>query len=349
MQRTLDAYRPLFEALATRCRAGCTSPWRRRAGRSRPRRPDGDDARRHDAGVQPDDARHDGRFAARPPRAGARSASTTCRSRGRRATSSLIVLGNRRRVRPRVEPPDGRPAPVGVRARGRPPRGARRAARARPARVVAQRVRRRLRARPDALERRARRPRPRPTRTALRRRCQELLGDPEVLLGAMQSQAQRALLPQLEALVARHRRLRRPRHGRRSATASSASYGMVTEALRRRRVEADRPTASSSSCSASSSPRRTYDRGAAFVDGVVERAGTDGLERLWRRRARAADARRGRRPRPLARPHRPAERRVRVNPENGRSGRSEAGGRACGRAGSDRQRWRAHTGAPRPA
>jgi uncharacterized protein (DUF2342 family) len=25
-----------------------------------------------------------------------------------------------------------------------------------------------------------------------------------------------------------------------------------------------------------------YDRGAAFVDGVVERAGTDGLDPLWR-------------------------------------------------------------------
>ena len=59
-------------------------------------------------------------------------------------------------------------------------------------------------------------------------------------------------------------------------------YGQLTEALRRRRVEDEGlATASSSSSSASSSRQSAYDRGAAFVAGVVERAGPEALERLW--------------------------------------------------------------------
>jgi uncharacterized protein (DUF2342 family) len=60
-----------------------------------------------------------------------------------------------------------------------------------------------------------------------------------------------------------------------------SSYGMLTEALRRRRVEtadADRFVERLLGLELTQS---TYDRGANFVTGVIERAGADGLARLW--------------------------------------------------------------------
>ena len=67
---------------------------------------------------------------------------------------------------------------------------------------------------------------------------QQLLGDPEVLLGAIQSPAQRELLPRLEALVAVvvgyvDHLMDEIGQG------LIGSYDMVTEAMRRRRVTAD--------------------------------------------------------------------------------------------------------------
>ena len=80
-------------------------------------------------------------------------------------------------------------------------------------------------------------------------RLPELLGDPEVLLGTMQSPAQRELLPQLEAIVALV--VGYVDHLMDTVGDLIKSYGMVTEALRRHRVTADPSTASSSGCSAS--------------------------------------------------------------------------------------------------
>ena len=60
------------------------------------------------------------------------------------------------------------------------------------------------------------------------------------------------------------------------------NYGMITEALRRRRVESvesDRFVARLFGLEIS---QATYDAGAAFVDGVVERSGFDALDPLWR-------------------------------------------------------------------
>ena len=126
---------------------------------------------------------------------------------------------------------------VGLRARDRPPRRARRAPRPRRAH---------RRCSPSTP------PGSRPTPGGLEERLgdvslddpsalaslQETFGDPEVLLGAIRSDAQRALLPRLEALVAGRRRLRRLGHGQVGGTLIG-SYGQLTEALRRRRVEAD--------------------------------------------------------------------------------------------------------------
>src|SRR5262249_33022492 len=112
-------------------------------------------------------------------------------------------------------------------------------------------------------------------------RLPELLGDPEVLLGAMQSPAQRGLLPQLEAVVAVvvgyvDHLMDTIGEG------LIGSYGMVTEALRRRRVTADPSDRFVQRLFGLELTQAHYDRGMAFVDGVIQRGGTDALERLWK-------------------------------------------------------------------
>ncbi len=109
---------------------------------------------------------------------------------------------------------------------------------------------------------------------------QSTLGDPEVILGAIQSPEQLALKPRLEALtslvvgVVDHTMDVVGQH-------LLGSYGQLTEALRRRRVEADPSDRFIERMLGLELTQAQYDRGAAFVAGVVERAGTDGLSRLW--------------------------------------------------------------------
>ncbi len=109
---------------------------------------------------------------------------------------------------------------------------------------------------------------------------QERFADPEALLGAMVSPAQKALLPHLEALVAvvvgyTDHVMDRIGGG------LIGSYSMLTEALRRRRVEADPSDRFVEKLLGLELTQAAYDRGAAFVDGVVERAGEEALGRLW--------------------------------------------------------------------
>jgi len=109
---------------------------------------------------------------------------------------------------------------------------------------------------------------------------QSLFNDPQVLLGAMQSPAQRELLPGFEALVA--------------AIAGYVDHvvdvagqsllqngGMLAEAVRRRRVETDPSDRFVERLFGLELTQAAYDRGTAFVDGVLERAGEEGLARLW--------------------------------------------------------------------
>ncbi|MCB1017330.1 MAG: zinc-dependent metalloprotease [Acidimicrobiales bacterium] len=109
---------------------------------------------------------------------------------------------------------------------------------------------------------------------------QDVLGDPEALLGAVRSPDQRELLPRLEALVAvvvgyvDH--LMDAVGGR-----LIGSYGQVTEALRRRRVTADESDRFVERLLGLELGQDQYERGAAFVGGVVDRAGEAALERLW--------------------------------------------------------------------
>ena len=110
---------------------------------------------------------------------------------------------------------------------------------------------------------------------------QRLFGDPEMLLGAIQSPAQRELLPHLEGLVA-------VIVGYVDNVMDTVgqgligSYSMVTEAMRRRRVTADPSDRFVERLLGLELTQAQYDRGAAFAAGVVERAGRDALERLWR-------------------------------------------------------------------
>jgi putative hydrolase len=109
---------------------------------------------------------------------------------------------------------------------------------------------------------------------------QELLGSPEVILGAITSPEQDALRPQLEALVAVVVGV--VDHVLDVVGAKLIpSYGMLTEALRRRRVESAEADRFVERLFGLELTQATYDRGAAFVDGVLERAGEDGLRRLW--------------------------------------------------------------------
>ena len=109
---------------------------------------------------------------------------------------------------------------------------------------------------------------------------QETFGDPEVLLGAIRSPEQLELLPRLQALVCV---VVGVVDWVMDEVGSSliGSYGQLTEALRRRRVEADASDRFVEQLLGLELTQDEYDRGAAFVAGVIERAGADGLEPLW--------------------------------------------------------------------
>lgn len=109
---------------------------------------------------------------------------------------------------------------------------------------------------------------------------QQALGDPSALLGAIQSPEQRAMLPRLEALVAVVEGY--VDHVMDAVgTTLIGSYGMLTEALHRRRVEAGAADRFVEHLFGLELGRDQYERGAAFVEGVVERAGSEALDRLW--------------------------------------------------------------------
>jgi putative hydrolase len=109
---------------------------------------------------------------------------------------------------------------------------------------------------------------------------QRLAGRPEVLLGAMQSDAQRALMPQIAAVVATvegYVDWVLDRIGARMIP----DYERATEALRRRRVEAGPASRFVEQLFGLELSQATFDRGSAFVDGIVERAGETALSQLW--------------------------------------------------------------------
>ena len=128
------------------------------------------------------------------------------------------------------------------------------------------------------------------------------------------------------------RGLRRPRARAASGAGSSPRSTRSTRRCSATASSAARPSASSRACSGSSSSARTTSGAQAFVDGVVERAGIDGLNRLWDEPGDAAHPERARRPRPLAGPHRPP--RPRLTPTRIAPGRPQSDARGSERSES---------------
>lgn len=109
---------------------------------------------------------------------------------------------------------------------------------------------------------------------------QAAMSDPGSLLGAIQTPEQRALLPRIEALttaIEGYVDHVMDTVGRRLI----ASYGALSEALKRRRVERTDGDRFVEHLFGLELGQAQYDRGAAFVRGVVERAGDEGLARMW--------------------------------------------------------------------
>ena len=109
---------------------------------------------------------------------------------------------------------------------------------------------------------------------------QSVLGDPAVILGAIQSPAQRALLPHITALVtviAGYVDWAMDNIGR----GLIGSYQRLSEAMRRRRATSEAADRFIDQMFGLELSQDQYDRGSAFASGVVDRAGTEGLARLW--------------------------------------------------------------------
>jgi putative hydrolase len=109
---------------------------------------------------------------------------------------------------------------------------------------------------------------------------ERILGNPEVLLGAIQTDTQRATLSQLTAAMA--------------AVLGAVDHVMdlvgpritgqpqvLSEALRRRRMGKDEDQRFAERMLGLSLGPDTHNRGAKFVDGVIERANPDALAQLW--------------------------------------------------------------------
>jgi putative hydrolase len=110
---------------------------------------------------------------------------------------------------------------------------------------------------------------------------QQVFADPTVMLGAMQTDEQRAILPRLEALVALVVGFVDHAMDGIGAKLLGGEQTRMVEALRRRRVEADEADAFVTGLLGLSLGREQVARGRGFVGGVIERAGVEGLARLW--------------------------------------------------------------------
>jgi putative hydrolase len=109
---------------------------------------------------------------------------------------------------------------------------------------------------------------------------QQLLSDPDVVLGAIRSPAQLELLPHLDAVITVVEGY--IDHVLDQVTAQLLpSAGQMTEALRRRRVETDQASRFVERLFGLELTQDKLDRGTAFIEGVVERAGEDALAALW--------------------------------------------------------------------
>jgi putative hydrolase len=106
------------------------------------------------------------------------------------------------------------------------------------------------------------------------------MSDPESLLRMMRSRTHDLLVPQLDALVAAV--LGFVEHSTMAACASlMTGHPAIRDALRARRTERHDAEAFMEQLLGINITDQTLDRGASFVAGIIERAGDEGLERLW--------------------------------------------------------------------
>jgi len=109
---------------------------------------------------------------------------------------------------------------------------------------------------------------------------QESLGDPEVFFGEIQSDEQRRLLVPFRAFLATlagYTDFVLDKVGQRLV----GSYPLISEAFRRRRLEDGPGQRVLGKLLGIELDQETIDRGHAFVQGVVERAGEEALAGLW--------------------------------------------------------------------
>ena len=114
----------------------------------------------------------------------------------------------------------------------------------------------------------------------LQEQLQNMFGDPSALIGSIRSPEQEALLPEIAALmgvIVGYVDHVMDMVGNNLI----ASYSQLTEALRRRRVTTSESDRFVERLLGLELDQPLYDRGRAFIDGVVERAGQDGLAMLW--------------------------------------------------------------------
>lgn len=109
---------------------------------------------------------------------------------------------------------------------------------------------------------------------------QGILGNPETLLGAIQSPEQQVIRDRIEVLLTAvvgyvDHVVETVGHG------LIGSYDRIVEATRRRQAEATDGERFAARLLGLEVGRQQYEKGSAFVRGVVERAGDDGLRRLW--------------------------------------------------------------------
>lgn len=111
---------------------------------------------------------------------------------------------------------------------------------------------------------------------------QALAEHPDELLGALRSERQRALLERarvFHAVLEGYADSVLERVGR----TLLSSFDQIHEAMARHRIERGEAERFVEGLLGLATDREDYERGAAFCDGVVERAGPDGLNRLWER------------------------------------------------------------------
>ncbi len=109
---------------------------------------------------------------------------------------------------------------------------------------------------------------------------QESLGDPEAFFGEIQSEEQRRLLVPFRAFLAAlagYTDFILDKVGQRLV----GSYPLISEAFRRRRLEDGPGQRVLGKLLGIELDQETVDRGHAFVSGIVERAGEEGLAGLW--------------------------------------------------------------------